>query len=351
VTARRAAVWFALLARAANVFAQEPTGAAGDRCAVTQSPLPAPLASAIAPGAPVALVARGAGAFVAFLDRRGALRLARTTDALAPLAEPRELTARGAAFSMTPSRDGVAVAWVEDQRALLLGLVDDGNELQNVPRLLSATRSTIARVLVTRAGEDFAAVWSTGGQAEVYAVRTDALAIPRGGAQGMGAGELFDLAWLPDRAELALNVAQADARWVVNLDARGREVTRTPWPRGARGPVTVDGSAMMVQLTAAGAPQLSRLAAEGTTAGATPPGLSLDALESRGGRVFALLHDARGERATLHRMDASGATLPPVSLRAQLAGPEAITVRDSGEVIAVLREGRRLLVARVRCPR
>lgn len=351
MTAGRAAVWAALLARAVSGYAQDPPGAAGDRCAVSHSTLPAPLASAIAPGAPVALVARGEGAFVAFLDRLGALRLARTNDALAPLAEPRELTAHGAAFSMAPSRDGVAVAWVEDQRALLLGLVDDANELQNVPRLLSATRSTIARVLLTRAGDDFAAVWSTGGQAEVYAVRTDARAIPRGGAQGMGAGELFDLAWLPDRAELALNVAQPDARWVVTLDARGREVTRTPWPRGARGPVTVDGSAMMVQLTAAGAPQLSRPAAEATNPGAAPQGLSLGALESRGGRVFALLHDAHGERATVHRMDAAGASLPPVSLRAQLAGAEAITVRDSGELVAVLREGRRLLVARVRCPR
>lgn len=351
MTLRRITVWAAVLARAMDVSAQEPPSAAGDRCTVSQSLLPAPLASAIAPGAPVALVAHRDGAFVAFLDRRGALRLARTNDALAPLAEPRELTAHGAAFSMAPARDGVAVAWVEDQRALLLGLVDDGNELRNVPRLLSATRATIARVLLARAGDDFAAVWSTGGQAEVYAVRTDALAVPRGGAQGMGAGELFDLAWLPERAELALNVAQGTARWVVTLDARGREVTRTPWPRGARGPVTVDGSAMMVQLTDRGAPSLSRPAAEGGAPVSVPPGLSLGALESRGGRVFALVHDAHGERATLHRMDAAGSTLPPVSLRAQLAGPEAITVRDAGELLAVLREGRRLLVARVRCPR
>lgn len=349
----RSSVAIAALLVAQRVAAQpiSHTSSVGPPCAVSHATLSPALSDLIAPRSPVSLAATAGGAFVAFVDRLGGLRLARTNEALEPVGEIRELATTGSAFSMVAMGEGVAVAWVEDEHSLLLGLIDGENELRNVPRLLSATRASVERVLVARAGEDLAAAWSTASGAGVYAIRTDSRAVPRGGAQGMGEAALFDLAWLTDSDRLALNVGAGSSRWVISLDERGREVTRAPWPATARGPVTVDGVSYMAQLSPRGAPILSRLAQSTVVTEPGAHGLSLGAIERRDARVVLVINDARGDRATLTRLDLQGAGLPPVTLRAPLAGSEALAIRDAGEVVAVLREGRRMLVARARCSR
>lgn len=346
--------WAALALSLAGPLAAQPLPHASrvePPCAVVHTPLTPSLVALIAPASPVSLAMTEEGAFLAFVDRVGGLRLARTNDALEPRGELRELATNGSAFSMVATGSGVAVAWVENRRALRLGLVDAANELRNVPRLLSATLASVERVRVERTGSDLAVAWSMAQGAGAYAIRTDAQAIPRSGAQGMGEGALFDLAWLTDTGRLALNIGAGPSRWVVSLDERGREVSRAPWPASARGPVTVDGTSYMAQLSGRGVPLLSRLTSSATPVEAPPAGLSLGALERRDERVVAVIQDARGDRASLTRLDLQGAGVPPVLLRAPLAGPEAISIRATGEVVAVLREGRRMFVARARCSR
>lgn len=346
--------WAALALSVAGLAAAQPLPHASrvePPCAVAHTPLPQALAALVAPTSPVSLAMTEEGAFLAFVDRVGGLRLARTDDALEPRGEIRELATNGSAFSMVATGSGVAVAWVENRRALRLGLVDAANELQNVPRLLSATRASVERVRVAQAGSDLAVAWSTAQGAGAYAIRTDARAVPRSGAQGMGEGALFDLAWLTDTERLALNIGAGPSRWVVSLDERGREASRAAWPASARGPVTVDGVSYMAQLSGRGVPLLSRVTSSVALLEAPPAGLSLGAIERRDERVVAVIQDARGDRASLTRLDLQGAGVPPVPLRAPLAGPEAMSIRATGEVVAVLREGRRMFVARARCSR
>lgn len=319
-------------------------------CAVSYHPLPAALGDLLGPSSPVSLAVISGATFVAFRDRGDALRLARTDDALEPVLPVRELARDVTAFSMTAVPSGVAVAWVESRRALALARVDAGNELENVPQVLAASSSAIERVALARAGDDLAVAWSTEG-ARVFALRADGRAVPRGGAQGIGEGRVLGLSWLPDARALSLSVEAGGAdAWSVSLDERGRELSRARWPAGARGPALIDGASWAVQLSANGAPTLTRATAT-LTAEVPPPGVRLDGVLTREGVAVAVVSDAHSGRATLTRLDLAGGGFLPATLREVPAGPEALTLDPEGGALAVLRDGRRVVVARVRCAR
>ena len=300
----RTAPALALLCVAAVATAQPAprTVRARETCATTVHPLPTPLADRLDATSPVSLALLADGAFVAFRDREGQLRLARADDALEPRGDVRVLAAGASAFSMTATRAGVALAWVEPGNSLVLARVDAENELENVPRLLTATRVPIDRVAVTVAGEDLAAAWSAPRGAGAFALRADARAVPRGGAQGMGDGALLGLSWLSDVGALALTVSTpaGEGAWV-SLDDRGREISRVRWPVGARGPVTVDGASWAVLLSATGAPVLARAAGIVAATETPPADARIDAVLAREGRAVAVVQRVAASRqGTLH---------------------------------------------------
>lgn len=321
-------------------------------CAVSYHPLPAALGDLLGPASPLSLTALRGGTFVAFRDRDGALRLARTDGDLEPVSPVRTLARDVSAFSMTATREGAALAWVEAQRTLVLARVDAENELENVPRVLAASGDTIDRVVVTRAGDDLAAAWSTERGARVFALRADARAVPRGGAQGMGEGSVVDLTWQQDLRALTLTVATGSGEGAsVALDDRGRELFRARWPAGARGPVAIDGASWAVSLSSAGAPTLTRALSSSPAPEVPPAGVRLDAVHAREGVAVAVVSDVRAGRATLTRLDLAGSAFLPVALREPPAGPEAVALGPAGDALAVIREGRRVMVARARCAR
>lgn len=350
---RRARVaWVVLVTASASAQPAPRAARARVACALSYHPLPAALADLLAPASPLSLTLLRDGGFVAFRDRDGALRLARTDDDLEPTGAARVLAGDVSAFAMTATREGVALAWVESQRTLVLARVDAENELENVPRVIAASGDLIDRVVIARAGDDLAVAWSTEGGARAFALRADARAVPRGGAQGMGEGRVQGLAWQQDLRALSLTVAtSATDGWSVALDERGRELSRARWPAALRGPVVVDGAAWAVSLSGAGAPTLTRATSPAIAPEVPPPGQRLDAVLAREGVAVAVVSDARAGRATLTRLDLAGGAFLPITVREPPAGPEAVALGAVGDVTAVIREGRRVVVARARCAR
>jgi hypothetical protein len=316
--------------------------AAHPRCVVTAHVAVA-ADDALDPRAPPALVALDDVLVVVWRDRAGALHGQRFAPDLRALDEPRELARPVGAFALARTPTGLALAYVERDRDLVVTRRAPTLEAQNVPRVVESLGTPVAAVALAATAGGALLAWSTSSEVRVTAL--DPRGVPRApstvaleqtGARALRLDAADPITLRVDALDPAVEPT------VLMLSADGTVTTRARWPAGALGPLHLGGAALTAQINPLGSPMLLRGGALGAPAALADPAVAprarLDDLAVDRDLVVALVSEPGGGRQSLVRLLPDGSASWLAGVRGVIAGPSTLAVRAPAAVLLLVRD-------------
>lgn len=328
--------------------------AAHPRCTVTAH---APLSADddLDPSTPPALLLLGDLTFVAWRDRSGGLRLQRFAPDLRYLETPRVLADRVGAFALARTATGLAVAYVERERDLVLARLTPALAAQNVPRVVDHPSAVVSALALAPGGSLLA--WAEPTEVRVIPLATSG--VPRGPSASRLDQPAVRALQLDATGTLRVDPTDpAVDPWVLTLrPADASVVTRVRWPLGAWGPVRLGDAVLAAQINPQGMPMLLRSAPVVPPSALADPAVAprarLDALAVDQYLALALVGDPSNGRQALVRLLPDGSASWLAAVRGYVAGPATFAAQAPGTVVLVARDAShgagRLLLQRYAC--